>query len=156
LKTSGKLNHSFLFLGIWLGLAILAAVPGYARSTTGNNAFKVMWPGKAYSCLKESYGAVVNNCTYKVAMSFDMPIDSTGWKGIDIVDYPNGNGSFSCEADTYDPYGNDVDETPQQTFNATGQQTLHFSVLAGAGDSITVICWDVAPSRGITSLNWTP
>src|SRR6516164_3497306 len=63
----------------------LAAVPGFARSSTGINSFHVMWPGSAYSCLKEDYAAVVNDCTYTATLTFDMPIDNTGWHGIDVV-----------------------------------------------------------------------
>lgn len=156
MKTKMKLNRSSLFLGIWLALTVLAAVPGYARSSTGINSFHVMWPGSAYSCLQEDYAAVVNHCTYTVSLTFDMPIDNVGSHGIDVVDYPNGAGSFGCQAVTYSPYGHVDFQTPEQTFNATGQERKHFDTFVWPGDSITIICWDVPPSRGITSLNWTP
>ena len=97
-------------------LTVLAAVPGFARSSTGINSFHVMWPGSAYSCLKEDYAAVVNDCTYTATLTFDMPIDNTGWHGIDVVDYPKGAGSFGCQAITYNPYGHVDWQTDVQTF----------------------------------------
>lgn len=115
-----------------------------------------MWPGSAYSCLQEDYAAVVNHCTYTASLTFDMPIDNTGWHGIDVVDCPKGAGSFGCQALTYNPYGHVDFQTPVQIFNATGQERKHFDTFVWAGDSITIICWDVPPSRGINSLNWTP
>ena len=156
MKTKMKLNRSSLFLGIWLALTVLAAIPGYARSSTGINSFHVMWPGSAYSCLQEDYAAVVNHCTYTASLTFDMPIDNTGWHSIDVVDYPNGAGSFGCQAVTYSPYGHVDFQSAVQTFNATGQEKLHFNTFVWPGDSISIICWDVPPSRGINSLNWTP
>ena len=41
-KTKMEFNRSSLFLGILLALTVFAAVPGYARSTTGFNSFHIL------------------------------------------------------------------------------------------------------------------
>jgi hypothetical protein len=153
-----KFNRSSLILGICLALTVLAAVPGHARSTIGINAFHVLDknPGNAYTCLDENWAAVVNNCNRPVSLTFDLPIDNVGWHEIDVVDAPGGYGSFECQAITFNANGGVDYYGTQATFNPSGQETLSFYTQVWPADSITIYCWNVPNSRGITSLNWTP
>ena len=68
-----------------IGLAFAVVVNDYAvaRTTTGFSAFRVefqstgQYPTDPYTCLFETYGAVVNNCTYPVSLDFDLPIENS-------------------------------------------------------------------------------
>lgn len=158
MKTKMKLNCSPLNLGICLALTILVAVPGYGRSTIGINSFHVLDknPGNSYSCLFENWAAVVNGCNHPVSLTFDLPIDNVGWHQIDVVNSPGGNGSFECQAITFNANGGVDHYGTAATFNPSGQETLQFFTYVWPADSITIYCWNVPPTRGITSINWTP
>ena len=158
MKTKIDLNRNSLLPAICLAVAIFTAtLPAYARSTSGFNSFHILSPSSASSCVTESWGAVVNNCTYDVTFVFDLPVDNDGAKTVSAVDYINGTGSFGCYAISFGQNGrNDYDEGQAQTFNGSGQQSLNFSTYVYPGWSLSLYCWSVPPGRGIQLLNWNP
>ena len=129
-----KSKHQTLFLGMCLGLSLLAAnVPAYARTTTAFSSFHIRTPLDANhnpnACVVESYGAVVNRCPYTVGVMFDIPVDSTyPHNTVWAQNYVHGTGTIGtyCALYTFDGNGNGSLGT-QATFNASGPQTLQFT-----------------------------
>jgi hypothetical protein len=158
-----KLKATSLFLGICLAALAGAASPAYARSTTAFSAFHV-WPsagkykGSPYLCLSESYGAVVNNCTFAVGLEFDLPVDDAGTITITVQNYWGGTDeeeTFSCGSYAYagssgtDINGSQIDFTaPAQSFNT--------SVDVKDAMSLQVVCPSVPPGGGVANFNWNP
>jgi hypothetical protein len=148
-------SRSALFLGTLLAVTVLAAIPGYGRSTTGMNSFHVVGsnPGN-YGCLFENWGGVVNHCNQQVPLVFETVVDTAGWHGIDVVD-KSGGPAFTCMAFSYSPDGQYYYAGTQATFNPETQETIHFSVFVGNGYSMSLSC-TLPQYSGISSLNWNP
>jgi|HubBroStandDraft_5_1064220.scaffolds.fasta_scaffold40468_3 hypothetical protein len=155
-----KRKTASLFLGLCLAIFAVAASPAHARSTTGFSAFHVENQGtlssNPYTCVGESYGAVVNNCSYAVSLEFDLPVDNSGTHSITVQDYwygwPN-NTDFSCQAYSY--AGNGSYEYGGQITFSEPVQSLQFSVNVPNSWSMQVICWNVPPGGGISNINWS-
>ena len=135
--------------------------PVYARSTTAFSAFHVESPlaSSPMTCLSESNGAVINNCSYNVSLEFNLPIDSKGSKSILVQDYWTGTGqenTFACQSYAYT--GTTGSSIPGSTiyFNAPYQNYNSIVYPSASGDSIQLICWNVPPGGGVANLNWTP
>lgn len=146
-----------------LGAAVLAtaaSLPAQARSTTGYASFHV-WNASQnyYGCLKESFGAVWNNCTTPVSLVFDMPISTTGDHSVMILDYwdfPGGGQSFNCNSYAYDGHSpNNVGDSGPHWFTGGGQSITEHVQVPGDGDVMQLICWYVPPGAGIASVNWS-
>ncbi|MGA9643999.1 MAG: hypothetical protein WBQ72_21555 [Terriglobales bacterium] len=160
-----KLKASTLILGLCLAMLAVAASPAYARSTTGFSAFHVENQGtlgtNPYTCLGESFGAVVNNCSYAVSLEFDLPTDSPGEKGITVQNYWKGteaSGTFSCQAYAYSGAGSayPADYAYWGQINFPGPDySLQLSGFLQGAWSIQLICWNVPPGGGIANINWT-
>lgn len=147
---------SFLAIVSLAGLA----TPSFARSSTGFDLFKIQYPftpqQAGYNCLREDYGAVVNNCGTTVYLMFDLEIDNVFSHGIDVWNYWNGSGNIgvSCTAFTYNGHGSGA-SSPTQTFNASGQEQLHWNTpYVNSGEAITLFC-TVPPTQGIALINWS-
>src|SRR5208283_3577132 len=159
-----KSNATTLFLGLCLALLAVAASPAYARSTTGFSAFKVESPLvmpnglSPYTCLTEDNGAVINNCPYAISLEFGMESDTAGTKTIGVQNYWAGSDAqetFACDTYAY---------TGSEAFSSEGTPTINFSepkqnltsnLVATAGESIQLICWNVPPGGGVANINWT-
>lgn len=145
-----------------LGVAVLAAAASLSaqvRSTTGYASFHV-WNASQdyYGCLKESYAAVWNNCSSSVTLVFSMPIVNVGKHGVYILsywDFPAGQ-SFNCESYAYDPHGPYVVGDSGPHYITTGDQfiyeTLNQPYIGGA---MQLICWNVPPGAGISTVGWS-
>ena len=158
-----NLKATSLFLGLCLAILAIAANPAFARSTTAYSSFHVerQYPNQyayAENCLSESYGAVVNNCSYAVSLEFDLPIDTPGEKYIYVQNGWFGNNpeeTFTCYSyDLAGTRGSATDGTPA-IFTAPGQTKLT-QVYATGSTSIQVICWNVPPNGGVANFNWNP
>jgi hypothetical protein len=141
-----------------VSLAALAT-PGFARSSTGYNSFKIQYPftpsQAGYNCMFEDYGAVWNDCGVTVYLMFDLAIDNTGQQTVNVWNYWNGSGSngVSCSVWTYDHSGG-ASRSGFQTFTATGQEKLTWlSPYVYATQAITLFC-TVPPAQGIASVEW--
>jgi hypothetical protein len=113
----------------------------------GVNSFRILKPSTAYGCVIESWGAVVNNCTYDVDFVFDLPVDTQGSKTVSGEDYIGGTGSFGCYAISFGTDGkSDNNSSSTQTFNASGQELLNFPVKVDADGRCRFIAgmWDAA------------
>lgn len=151
-----KAKISFLAIGV--ALVTLAAIPpAEARSTTGWNAFKVWSPLGADACVGESFGAAFNRCEFNINLTFELAVDTPGWKEITVWDAPDGSGSFTCGAVAFSGVNHDIhgSET-QHTFNPTGQERAVFWLYVEPGDGASLYCWNIPPSRGIANINWNP
>ncbi len=152
---------SFL-LGIGLVILASAASPAFARSTTAFNSFKVWMASKndfkaTYSCLTESFGAVVNNCTFPVSLLFDVSVDVSGSHTFTVQDYFDGTdaeNTFGCQSYAYDGAGHIVDGSAI-SFTAPGQ-TLSTTVSVGDAGSVQLICKDIPKGGGVANINWNP
>ena len=73
-----KLKGTSLFLGLCVAILAVAASPAFARSTTAFSSFHVerQYPNQyanPENSLSESYGAMVNNCSYPSAWNSTCP-----------------------------------------------------------------------------------
>jgi hypothetical protein len=100
-----KLNSASLFTGVCLVLSAFTAVPAFAVSATGFSLFHVEGPLSStenpYTCLNESNGAVVNNCSYDVSLEFNLPINTLGVKSLSVQNLWGTTPSFSCTVYAY-------------------------------------------------------
>jgi hypothetical protein len=165
-----KHKTTSLFLGLCLAILAVAASPAYAkeRSTTAFSAFHVEintlthYPGNPYLCLYENNGAVVNYCKYTVDLEFDLPIDTTGTKNIQVQDGWSGLGTgsenFSCQSFAYK--GTEGFSTVGTNVAFTGPggtvtTTVNASSGDGIQDSIQVLC-NVPAGDAVANFNWNP
>jgi hypothetical protein len=151
-----------LFLALCLIASTGASNLAFARSTTAYNSFKVWMASKnefkaTYSCLTESFGAVVNQCAFPVSLIFDVPIDNEGSHTFTVQDYFAGTdaqNSFSCQSYVYNGTGGIVDGT---LITFTGpSQSLETSVSVTAAESVQLICKDIPEGGGVANINWNP
>jgi hypothetical protein len=157
-----KRKTTSLFLGICLFVLAGAASPAFARSTTAYNSFKVWMPSKGafkatYSCLTESFGAVVNNCAFPVSLLFDVSVDVAGSHTFTVQNYFDGTdaeNTFGCQSYAYDGAGHIVDGSAI-SFTAPGQ-TLSTTVSVGDAGSVQLICKDIPKGGGVANINWNP
>jgi hypothetical protein len=157
-----KRKATSLFLGICLVILAGAASPAFARSTTAYNSFKVWMASKndfkaTYSCLTESFGAVVNNCAFPVSLLFDVSVDVSGSHTFTVQDYFDGTdaeNTFGCQSYAYDGAGHIVDGSAI-SFTAPGQ-TLSTTVSVGDAGSVQLICKDIPKGGGVANINWNP
>ena len=148
-----KVKVSTLLLGLCL---LITVTPAFARSQSAYELFKVIGSKPTYSCLTEAAGAVVNQCTFPVTLSFDLVIDQVQGYGAVTQNYWGGTAAqetFSCTLYAFDGNGNSITGT---TVNFTGpHQTLEPTVfLNAAGQSITMICYNIPPGGGVANINW--
>jgi hypothetical protein len=103
----------------------------------------------------ESWGAVVNNCTYEVDISFDLVIDHLIVHKVKAQNYVNGTGTTgaSCAAWTFDGDGNGKGG-PALVFNPNGAQTLTFTTVP-FGNNLSLLC-NLPSGEGISSIRWNP
>jgi hypothetical protein len=151
-----KLKATSLFLGICVAVLVVAACPGFARSTTGFNAARVWAPVGAYNCVKESVGAATNVCSSRIQLTFDAVVDDAGWHTITAWDSAPGYGYVDCQGLAFSPQSNSIYWGTHSTFPPSGQTSLNFSAYVYPGWSLSLYCGDVEPGRGIASLNWNP
>jgi hypothetical protein len=150
---------------IIFGLAFTIGLPAGARSTTGFASFHV-WGNSAgndaYTCLDESWGAVVNNCGYPVSLVFDLPMDpedfyqqefSQGY-GVTVKSYVGSQASFSCQVWSYNGFGNGWVGGGANTFFAGAITDLITLWVWNSNESNQVICWGIPPGAGISNLYW--
>ena len=147
---------SLLAIVSLLGLA----TPSFARSSTAYDLFKIQYPftpqQAGYNCMREDWGAVVNNCGITVYLTFDLVIDNVYPHGINVWNYWNGSGNVgvSCTPWTYNGHGSGV-ASNTQTFNAYGQENLNWNTsFVNSGEAITLFC-SVPPTQGIALINWS-
>ena len=101
-----------------VALVTLAAIPpAEARSTTGWNAFRVWSPLGADQCVAESFGAAVNRCNFNINLTFELVVDTAGWKHITVWDAPGGYGAFTCVAANFSGVNNGIGVSDGKTFN---------------------------------------
>jgi hypothetical protein len=167
------MNRKTMFAACGIGLSIVGAAThnAEARSTTGFASFHVaipsngQYPQDPYTCLFESYGAVVNRCANDpngVILVFDLPNDNPGTKTAVVRDYWQSWGStnaspppFTCTLFSY--FGNAP--TAQSGQSATfvyPRQTLTATAPLGNQGSLQLICWNVPFGAGIANINWNP
>jgi len=145
-------------LAMGVALVTLAAIPpAEARSTTGWNAFRV-WssPLGANQCVAESFGAAVNRCNFNINLTFELVVDTPGWKHITVWDAPGGYGAFTCVAANFSGVNNGIGVSDGKTFNPEGQEQLDFWIYVHPGDGLSLYCFNVPPSKGISNINWNP
>ena len=110
-----------------------------------------------YSCLTESFGAVVNNCAFPVSLIFDVPVDSPGSHTFTVQNYFDGTdaeNTFTCQSYTYNGAGGIVNGA---SIHFTGpSQTLSTSVNVGDAESVQLICKDIPTGGGVANINWNP
>jgi hypothetical protein len=153
-----------------------AAVPSYARSTTGYGSFKVgnegAYPEDPYTCLTENWGAVVNSCTFAVNLVFELPVDDEGGGWFDNNQFPvsvqaywGSTATFSCSEYFYNSSGgwNEYFNSYSESFFSgdptTGYNTSFYIPISNAGGAlqqgaIELICPAVPPGAGIANINW--
>jgi hypothetical protein len=157
-----KYNHQTLFLGMCLGLSLLAAnVPAYAqqRQTTAFSAFHIRAPldptHNPYACVTESYGALQNQCSYEVDVMFDMPAETSSTHYVWAQNFVHGTGSTgaTCSLWTYDGNGNGRLGTVF-TFPARGVFYALFYP-AVSGNNFSLLC-NLPSGEGISSVYWIP
>lgn len=159
-----KLKGTSLFLGLCVAILAVAASPAFARSTTAFSSFHVerQYPNQyanPENCLSESYGAVVNNCSYPVSLEFDLPIDTAA--GEKIINVQNGwfgtnpEETFNCYSYALTGTGGSATDGTKVTFTSP-KEDLYTVVSVTSGASIQVICWDVPPQGGVANFNWNP
>jgi len=152
-----KYKAKMWFLAMGVALVTLAAIPcAEARSTTGWNAFRVWIPQGAEQCVKESFGSAINTCSYNIALTFELVVDTPGLKHITVLDAPDGYGAFTCGVVGFSGINNDIHASYGKTFNPVGQEKLDFSFYVNPGDGVSVYCLNVPPSRGVANINWNP
>jgi hypothetical protein len=155
-----KFKATSFLLGICLASLAVAASPAYALSQPAFGAFHVqsatVLTEDQYLCLTEDNGAVVNNCAGPVNLFFDLPIQTSGEKTITVQDYWNGPPnfvSFGCISYAYSGTNSNGLIGTTATFTGT-TQTESTGVGVPAGDTVTVICWQVPPGEGVASVKW--
>jgi hypothetical protein len=163
-KGETQMKRKAISLLLGLCLATLAGAPSsaFARSTTGFNSFKVWMSSKGafkatYSCLTESFGAVVNNCSFPVSLAFDVTVDDAGSHTFTVQNYFAGTdaqNTFNCQSYAYNGTGGILDGTII-SFTGPGQ-TLSTSVDVASASSVQLICKDIPPGGGVANLNWVP
>lgn len=160
-----KHKVTITLLGLCLATLAIAASPAYARSTTAFSAFHVefntvtKYSGNPYLCLYENNGAVVNYCKYEVDLEFDLPIDSTGTKNIEVQDGWSGLGTgdenFTCQSFAYSgTKGSSNVGTEIQFTGPTENKTTTADVDDGA-ISIQVLC-NVPAGDAVANFKWNP
>jgi hypothetical protein len=101
-------------------------------------------------------GRSYTNCTEPANLFFDVPIPASGEKTITVQDYWNGPSiftSFECVAYAYTGKSSDGLGGTIATFTGT-TPTMSTTVDAAAGDTVSVICWQVPPGEGVASVKW--
>jgi hypothetical protein len=161
-ENSMKRKAMLLTLGFCLlGLAV-APNPAFARSTTAYNSFKVWQASKndfkaTYSCLVESFGAVVNECSFPVSLLFDVPVDNAGSHTFTVQNYFSGTdaqNTFSCQSFVYNGNGSIGDGTII-SFTEPGE-SLQTNVSVADGESVQLICKDIPAGGGVANIDWNP
>jgi hypothetical protein len=152
-------------------VCFLILMPGHGmaktRSTTGFNCFHVQNPTmapKAYHCLTEDNGAVVNNCAVPISLAFNLPIDSVGTKTVTVTDYWNSPDRFKhFNCGIYDQAGlSGISNNFVSVSFTRAKQTLQGSVLVSNAsndgfsflNAVSLICFEVPPGEGIANINW--
>lgn len=159
-----KFKATSLFLGLCLAILAVAASPAFARSTTAFSSFHVEREvpsqyASAENCLTESYGAVVNNCSYAVSLEFDLPIDTAA--GEKIITVQNGwfgtnpEETFNCFSYAYTGSQGSATSGTEVAFSSP-KEDLYTVLSVTSGESIQVICWEVPPGGGVANFNWNP
>jgi hypothetical protein len=157
-----KRKATSLFLGTCLVILAGAVSPAFARSTTAYNSFKVWMADKnqfkaTYSCLTESFGAVLNQCAFPVSLDFDVPVDTEGSHTFTVQNYWSGTdaeNTFQCQSFAYPGNGKIVIGS---VINFTGPgQTLETTVNLAAASSVQLICSDIPEHGGVANINWNP
>jgi hypothetical protein len=152
-----KYKAKIWFLAMGVALVTLAAIPpAEARSTTGWNAYRVWIPQGAEQCVRESFGSAINTCNYNISLTFELVVDTAGWKHVTVLDAPGGYGSFTCVAATFSGVNNNIVPSNGMTFNPSGQEQVDFWINVAPGGGLSVYCLNVPPSRGVANINWTP
>lgn len=148
------------FLGICVALSVLAAgIRVQARSIDAFSSFHVQVSTgsqqNAYTCVQESYGAVVNKCTYEVRLAFELPVDNDVVHTVSVQNYVKGTGTTgaNCSVWSYDGNGNGQ-AGKSLTFSPNGQQTLNFTSIL-FGNNISLLC-HIPVGEGIGAITWNP
>jgi hypothetical protein len=146
-----------LFLSTSLLVVIFVLnIPADARTTTGWNSFRVWSPIGADNCVGESFGAAINLCSSDINLTFEMLVDTPGWKTVTVTNSPGGYGTLTCAAVSFSGVNDGIVSTYAQTFNVVGQQTLTFRLSVSAGWGFSLYCWNISPGRGIAKITWGP
>jgi len=110
-----------------------------------------------YSCLTESFGAVVNQCAFPVSLLFDVPVDTEGSHSFTVQNYFDGSdadNTFTCQAYAYNGVGGIVNGDTI-SFTTPGQSLSATVTVAGAS-SAQLICKDIPEGGGVANINWNP
>jgi hypothetical protein len=173
-----RINASILsFLIVFFIATTTAVLPAEARSTTGFASFRVAnegsYPTDPYNCLMEDNGAVVNDCSFPVNLTFEVPVDKDGTCNfcVDVflsgyINFPmtvqsywGSHASFSC-AENYLSPSWDVGylSTDSGTFFLnTYPTTTGFSINLiddASGGALELDCTNIPPGAGIANINW--
>jgi hypothetical protein len=151
-----------LILGLCFSLSVAATVQAQERQVTGFSSFHVTGPlvppsGQLppYECLGESWGAVINNCTYDVSLAFNLPIDNPGNVVITLQDYWGTwpGGTFTCSTAAVNGLGSSGIASWGTFF--TNSQPIFLAVDPNASQAILVNCGPIPPGAGISKIAWT-
>jgi hypothetical protein len=155
-----KMKFKSLFFGICFALSTLvASAPASAWTVSAFSSFHVRLPidstQNPYNCITESYGAVINNCSYSVTLVFNLPLANVGFHYLYAQNYVHGTGKTgaTCTVWSFDGDGNGRNGTTNLTFNPNGVQTLVFDS-ADFGNTMTLDC-SVPTGAGIGAINYT-
>ena len=157
-----KRKTTSLLLGLCVILSSGAFNLAFARSTTAYNSFKV-WMAKkgdfkaTYSCLTESFGAVVNECAFPVSLLFDVPVDNSGSHTFTVQNNFSGTdaqNTFTCQSYAYNGSGS-ISNGSTINFTAPGQ-SLATAVTIDDNESAQLICKDIPEGGGVANIDWNP
>jgi hypothetical protein len=151
-----------MFLALCLIVSTGASNLAFARSTTAYNSFKVWMASKndfkaTYSCLTESFGAVVNQCAFPVSLLFDVPVDTEGTHTFTVQNYFAGSdaqNTFTCQSYAYNGTGG-ISNGNLVSFTGPSQ-SQETAVTVNAGESAQLICKDIPAGGGVANINWNP
>jgi hypothetical protein len=155
------------FVATSFALAVCAiAPPGDASPfyQTGYGAFRPLPSASSQTCVVESSGGALNDCsstTPPVSLTFDLTTDVTTpnpviWN-IRASSFGSASAAMTCRAMAVNQLGT----TPptlggQQTFAASGIEIKTFGVSVPPNHSLRFQCTGVPRNKGILALYWFP
>jgi len=168
-----KLKATSTFLA--LGLAVIVSAASLAHAQNGvapYSSFHVervntnQYAG-AESCLTESWGAILNQCSYSVDLVFSLPAAISNGLTVTVEAATTYNTpAFSCILYAITGDGNSGSALGSVTFQQMAQpagpptpptlspRALSIVASIGNGRNVQLICWGVPAGAEITNLTW--
>jgi hypothetical protein len=151
------------FVAGLLAVAVSAIAPSGDASPfylTGYGAFRPIPNSSSQSCVVESSGGALNQCSSTTTLTFDLTTDVTSpnpvnWN-VRASSFGSATASVTCRAIALSQTAETASLGAPQTFAASGIDTKIFAVSLPSNHSLRLQCTGVPRNKGILGLYWYP